>query len=367
MDLTTAACNKASMHHDTYAQPPMFIQKAHWMYQTMRKTELESDQNVFDLGKHQSFTDEQKRLWKPAGCVSASQIEAACIAYNDDQPLLHPVKDAPIFEHRDFPGLRVIPGLLPPETQILFTSCLMHRDLANPAHKINLQADYNISYPPQINSNAKSHRFNTSFFARDRAATADLLLPRLAENHKPLNNEQFLYTKLRWLTLGEQYDWPTRSYAKHATNFPEDLSKLVTGLFPHIQPESGVVLIYGAKGFMPVHRDVSEQCERALASFSVGCDGIFILARGEDGGEGEAAPRTLAIRVHSGDCVHLDGEARWAWHAMARTIPGTCPSHLASWPVGTPAATPEEEKEYKKWKGYMGTKRINVSCRQVWD
>jgi alkylated DNA repair protein alkB family protein 1 len=106
---------------------------------------------------------------------------------------------------------------------------------------------------------------------------------------------------------------------------------------------------------------------RGRDAFSVGCDGIFIMARGEDGGEGDNAPRTVTIRVHSGDCIHLSGEARWAWHAMARMIPSTCPPQLASWPVGTPGATVAEEKAYMKWKGYMGTKRINVSCRQVWD
>lgn len=125
--------------------------------------------------------------------------------------------------------------------------------------------------------------------------------------------------------------------------------------------------MYGAKDFMPVHRDVSEQCQRALASFSVGCDGIFVMAQGEDDGEGENAPRTVAIRVGSGTVVHLTGQARWAWHAMPRTIPSTCPPYLSNWPMGTPGATPEEQRWYKKWNGYMGTKRINVSCRQVWD
>ncbi|ORY17180.1 hypothetical protein BCR34DRAFT_622109 [Clohesyomyces aquaticus] len=367
MDISTApSADKDSVHHDTHAQPPMFIQKQHWRYQTMKRSELETDKDVFDLSKHQDFTEEQKRVWMSTGCIPASRVEAACKAYNQNQPLLKPGKDVPFFEHRDFPGLRVIPSLLPPETQVLFTSCLMHRDLADPGHKINLQADYDISYPSRNNTSATSHRFDTSFFMRDRAGTDDLLLPKLPEKEKPLNNEQFLHSKLRWLTLGEQYDWPTRSYAKHTTPFPEDLSMLVTGIFPHIRPESGVVLIYGSKDFMPVHRDVSEQCQRALASFSVGCDGIFILARGEDEGEGDTAPRTVAIRVRSGDCVHLDGEARWAWHAMARTIPGTCPPHLASWPVGTPGAVYQEERAYKKWRGYMATKRINVSCRQVW-
>lgn len=331
----------------------------------MRRAELVNDPDVFDLSKINEFTPEQKDIWRPAGSIPAARIEAACQAYAGGQPLSEAVEDAPIFEHRDFPGLQVISRLLPPETQVLFTSCLMHRDLADPTHKINLQADYDIRYPPTSSSGPL--RFDSSFFMRDRSAAEDVLAPKNPDKHKPLSNEQFLYTKLRWLTLGEQYDWPTRSYAKHATPFPGDLSKLVTGLFPHIHPESGVVLMYGAKDFMPVHRDVSEQCQRALASFSVGCDGIFIMAKGEDDGEGDNAPRTVAIRVRSGDCVHLTGNARWAWHAMARTIPSTCPPYLADWPVGTPGSTPAEEKAFKKWKGYMGTKRINVSCRQVWD
>jgi alkylated DNA repair protein alkB family protein 1 len=353
------------VHLDTHAIPPQFIQKEHWRYQSMRRADLDNDPHVFDLSKRDQFTDEQKDIWRPAGSIPAHQIEAACQAYARGIPLSVPVEDAQIFEHRDFPGLQLITGLLPPETQVLFTSCLMHRDLAAPGHKINLQADYDIPYPPK--STSEGMRFDSNFFLRGRAEEKDCLVPKVPDQQKPLNNEQFLYTKLRWLTLGEQYDWPTRSYAKHATPFPGDLSALVTGLFPHIRPESGVVLMYGAKDFMPVHRDVSEQCQRALASFSVGCDGIFIMARGEDDGEGENAPRSVAIRVHSGDVVHLKGNARWAWHAMARTIPSTCPPHLTNWPVGTPGATPAEEKAYKKWKGYMGTKRINVSCRQVWD
>lgn len=335
----------------------------------MRRADLESDPNVFDLSKRDSFTADQKDMWRPAGYIPAAQIQTACEAYAGGKPLFSDVNDAPIFEHRDFPGLQVVSGLLPQETQVLFTSCLMHRDLADPGHKINLQETHSIPYPPKPTS--ETMRFDQSFFRRDRNVQEDNLIPKEPDKHKPLNTEQALYSKLRWLTLGEQYDWPTRSYAKHATPFPDDLSALVTGLFPHIRPESGVVLIYAAKDFMPVHRDVSEQCQTALASFSVGCDGIFIMARGDDDGvddeRGQNAPRTVAIRVKSGDCVHLTGQARWAWHAMARTIPSTCPPHLASWPVGTPGATAAEEKAYKKWKGYMGTKRINVSCRQVWN
>ena len=288
----------------------------------------------------------------------------------------------------------------------------MHRELSDPSHKINLQADYHIPYPvakrqrPSTDANeafqddtaASSNDRRpaekpASFFTYAQSSESDLLTPKdpSSSQHKPLNMAQFLANKLRWLTIGDQYDWPTRSYGNSNTTFPSDLSKLITGLFPHIRPESGVVLMYSGKDFMPVHRDVSEQCERSLASFSLGCDGVFVIARDENENESEHGAgreeeddptvngdpkhipprrrpdRTVVIRVRSGDCIHLSGEARWAWHAMPRTISGTCPKWLSHWPAGTLGASREEEKAYQKWKGYMSGKRINVSCRQVWD
>lgn len=246
----------------------------------------------------------------------------------------------------------------------------MHRDLANSKHKINLEADYQIPYPPprlgEAEGESPTEVEHRSFFNYPQSSKDTNLIPKDPAKHKPLNTAQFLAKKLRWLTLGEQYDWPTRSYPKHGpTSFPLDISKLVSGLFPHIKAESGVVLLYSPKDYMPVHRDVSEQCERGLASFSLGCDGIFVVARGEY--EVEGVGKTVAIRVKSGDVIHMDGETRWAWHAMPRTIAGTCPEWMAQWPVGTPGADEEERKMYEKWRGYMAGKRLNISCRQVWD
>lgn len=179
---------------------------------------------------------------------------------------------------------------------------------------------------------------------------------------------QALSSKLRWLTLGTQYDWPTRAYTPQNSHpFPPALKTYIRHLFPRLRPESGVVLLYSAKDYMPAHRDVSEHCAKPLASFSLGCDGIFILARGEEGGEEEARPRTAVVRVRSGDVVWLDGEARWAWHAMARTVKGTCPGFLAGWPGGGVGMDGEEGRRVGKWRGWMGGRRVNVSCRQVWD
>ncbi|KAL1640827.1 hypothetical protein SLS58_006650 [Diplodia intermedia] len=388
----------------------MPIQEAYLHYNKVKRAELEQDDDLLYFGRE--LSEKQRDIWRPAGTISASVIENACNDYckaalpDHDLPSQTDFKDATIYEHKDIPGLQIVPGILPMETQIFFTSQLLHRDLADPKHKINLEADYHIPYPPPSKPQGLPSR---SFFSYPQSTPSQLLHPKAPTTpttadppppppKPPLNMAQFLASKLRWLTLGEQYDWPTRSYGVTRTPFPADLAALVAALFPRhsIRPESGVVLVYSGKDYMPVHRDVSEFCGRPLASFSLGCEGVFVIGRaGEgDGGEGGGAAgeeagdgdddaggarrsqsvrarprpdRTVAIRVRSGDCVLLSGEARWAWHAMPRTIAGTCPEPLAVWPVGTPGAGEAERRAYAKWKGYMGTKRINISCRQVWD
>jgi alkylated DNA repair protein alkB family protein 1 len=383
-------------HHDTHATPPLFIQEAYWRYNKIKPSDVDGDLSVIDFGR--GLSAQQKLVMKPVSTIASSVIEQACKAFrnaalkiNRDDPLRTPVQDVTIFEHQHFPGLRIAPNVLPPETQVLFVSQVMHKYLANLKHKNNLEADYDIE-PPILKGEAEDLNKDTlpqdqcddrdpassalaSMFA---TATHDVTAhPKLdTVPQTPLNAAQFLSKKLRWLTLGSQYHWPTRSYDPNTpTTFPSDLHTLVTGLFPDIKPESGVCLLYGGKDFMPTHRDVSEQCQTALASFSFGCDGLFVVAKGEEEVEDEAekAKRTVTIRVRSGDCVIMDGETRWAWHAMPKVLPGTCPKWLDDWPMlskDDPEGgrwTAAEKKAFAKWKGYMGRKRLNVSCRQVWS
>lgn len=119
---------------------------------------------------------------------------------------------------------------------------------------------------------------------------------------------------------------------------------------------------------MPVHRDVSEESPLGLASFSLGCDGLFIISRDVNGGgdesDEEREQQMVVLRVRSGDVVQMADETRWAWHAMPKIIGGTCPPWLEDWPVGGPEA--RGPIEFERWKGYVRGKRLNISCRQVW-
>ncbi|KAI9742543.1 MAG: hypothetical protein M1818_003683 [Claussenomyces sp. TS43310] len=381
---------------DTHALPPEHICAAYWKYSKIKSKDLESDADVVDLRR--GLSAEQRTKLHPVAELSAEAITAACASLRGydhgqgdefEREGARAVNAEPctVYEHDDFPGLQIYPSVLPPETQLRLVSLLMHRDLATKHHRTNVQADYHVPYPvhpscPSANTDVQSgfleqrelHMRCSSFFANPRSSSAEMLTPKDPSAHKPLNMEQYLHKRLRWLTLGDQYDWPTRSYSGNdATRFPTDIASLVRGLFPELKAESGVVLLYSPKDYMPVHRDVSEQCERGIASISLGCDGIFVVAQdtreGEVAKETAACGKTLVIRVRSGDVVHISGETRWAWHAMPKIIAGTCPEYIQNWPAGSEAlmGLGRDSRAFHRWKGYMANKRLNISCRQVWD
>lgn len=266
----------------------------------------------------------------------------------------------------------------------MMLNAVMHRDLANPLHKTNLTDTYSIPTPTLLSDGTPS------FFTHHPSSVlpAHTLTPlsqpsssptnpsHSAHKLKPLNPTQFLSKKLRWLTLGSQYDWTTRSYPTTSpTPFPPDIAALVKTLFrSSFEPESGVVLLYSPKDYMPVHRDVSELCERGLASFSLGCDGLFVLSREKLNEQGEVSEdenremETCVLRVRSGDCVWMGGETRWCWHAMPKVMGGTCPEWLGQWPVVEGGfGGVGEDRMFERWRGFMRGKRLNLSCRQVWD
>ncbi|KAE8454598.1 hypothetical protein EG329_000221 [Mollisiaceae sp. DMI_Dod_QoI] len=366
--------------HDTHALPPQAICNLYKKYQKMDDASITKDLEVVDFGR--GLTKQQQELIIPVDTVSSELIGAARDKFMNHWPSYSSAprdstpKSCTVYEHKDFPGLRLFPALLPPKCQFLMLDSLLHRDLANPLHKTNIHQDYSIPYPPQGSSSQPE-----SFFTYPPHSKHHVFTPiNPHSNHKPLNTTQFLHKKLRWLTLGSQYDWTTREYPKESpTPFPPDIASLVTTMFKNaFKPESGVVLLYSPKDFMPVHRDVSEECQRGLASFTLGCDGLFIVSREKnrkDVEAGEASDENdegremqmCVLKVRSGDCVWMGGETRWCWHAMPKIMGGTCPKWLEDWPVAGQYGVGEQRKEYEKWKGFMKSKRLNISCRQVWS
>jgi DNA alkylation damage repair protein AlkB len=172
--------------------------------------------------------------------------------------------------------------------------------------------------------------------------------------HRDLTMADVLDKKLRWITLGGQYDWTAKRYPlERPPPFPADIGRLLRQLFSDIEPQAAILNLYTPGDTLSVHRDVSEECDQALVSISIGCDAIFIIGN-EDGS------RVAGLRLRSGDAICLTGPSRFAWHAVPKVLPNTCPSWLQDWP-----ASGAETSLFETWRGWMANKRVNLNVRQM--
>lgn len=200
---------------------------------------------------------------------------------------------------------------------------------------------YDVRYPPE----------GATYF--DVSAAELLFRPKDPAVHKPITTAQYLNKKLRWITLGGQYDWTQKVYpAAPPPPFPLDIKQLMEDLFP-MKAEAAIVNLYSPGDTLSLHRDVSEECDQPLVSISLGCDGIFVIGLDEDDEDGK--PRIATLRLRSGDAVLMSGESRYAWHSVPKIVEGTCPDWMQHWPG----------QEYPEWEGWMKGKRINLNVRQM--
>ena len=270
----------------------------------------------------------------------------------------------------NFPGLRLIPSLLSPQAQENLLSILLHDNLANQKHKTNVHLHHNIPYYTTLletcgASKPKEERNIPSFFHLSPESTEKLFQPLDEVVHKPFTISQFLSRKLRWLTLGGQFDWTGKRYPlEDEPPFPEDIGNFIRSLFPYIKPEAAIVNIYRPGDVLSIHRDVSEESNNALISISLGCEAVLVV--GLQSTEKKLA-RTVAIRLCSGDAICLSGEARFAWHGVPQVLQGTSPDWLCDWPAkaNVDGLNRDSAQQYEAWRGWMLNKRVNLSVRQI--
>ena len=210
-------------------------------------------------------------------------------------------------------------------------------------------------------------------FFRCPPDSAALLEPLDPQTHKPLTVRQFLTKKLRWVTLGGQYDWTDKKYPQGTPpEFPKDVAALVHQAFPNVVPQAAIVNVYSTGDTLSLHRDVSEASSEGLVSISLGCEAIFLAGLET---EGESQSRYAVMKLRSGDAVYMSGASRYAWHGVPRILADSCPSWMRAWPAapaspstadpqGTNDASPEA---FVAWRNWMAAKRINLNVRQMFD
>ncbi|KAH7381327.1 oxidoreductase [Phaeosphaeria sp. MPI-PUGE-AT-0046c] len=337
---------------DPRQRPPEAIRAVYKMYHKMKPADLDTNPDILDLKP-----DSQTSLPEKVHIVNELQTQHLNNAFRtfagDAQAaqaeLQSSASPISVYEHDDMPGLHIMPSLLPPKVQSILLSRLLHRHLSNPTHLTNIHTHYNLSYPPSSPSTSSS----SSFFSHSPSSSSIVATPLDPTIHKPLTVSQLLNKKLRWTTLGGQYDWTAKRYPDSAPpDFPTDIKTLLEDIFPSTKAEAAIVNLYSPGDTLSVHRDVAESSSHGLVSISLGCDAIFVIG---------CEDRVLALRLPSGGAVYMSGEARFAWHGVPQIVRGTCPDYLVDWPGGD-----EGETAFEDWRAWMAGKRVNLNVRQMW-
>ncbi|KAH7397185.1 oxidoreductase [Pyrenochaeta sp. MPI-SDFR-AT-0127] len=332
-------------HLDPHQRPPDGIRNIYKKYQKMKLKELDQDQEIIDLSSDASAQSNSKvhvvKEWKGNDLTASFRSFAG---QDEDLQDLNVPESVSAYEHEHMPGLYIVPTLLPPEIQSILLSRLLHRDLSNPAHLTNIHTHYTLSYPPPT----------TSFFSLAPDSPHPVAAPLDPSVHRPLTVAQLLGKKMRWTTLGGQYDWTAKRYPDAVPPpFPLDIKNLLESIFTSTKAEAAIVNLYSPGDTLSVHRDVAETSSTGLISISLGCDAVFVIGTDDT---------ALTLRLRSGSAVYMSGASRFAWHGVPQIVPGTCPEYLQQWP-----GIAHGHEGYEAWKGWMASKRVNLNVRQMWD
>ncbi|CAL8993695.1 unnamed protein product [Prunus brigantina] len=173
-----------------------------------------------------------------------------------------------------------------------------------------------------------------------------------------------LLRKLRWSTLGLQFDWSKRNYDVSLPHkkIPDTLcqlaKRLATPAMPlgeEFQPEGAIVNYFGPGDMLGGHLDDMEaDWSKPIVSMSLGCKAIFLL-----GGKHREDP-PIAMFLRSGDVVLMAGEARECFHGVPRIFTDGENDEIV-----TLQRQFSQEDDFSVLE-YIRSSRININIRQVY-
>ncbi|KAK9458937.1 uncharacterized protein V1516DRAFT_629628 [Lipomyces oligophaga] len=267
------------------------------------------------------------------------------------------------------PGLRIFPAFLPQDIQQQLVVDVIEEYLPPGQHRTNLHASYTVPDPFAMFSLPPSTKLSP--------LPADTPPPSApASSSLPLSSARS--RKLRWVTLGGQYNWTTKKYPTFKLGdpgfpaFPTSLSTLLSAYPPRpfssefdlrpITGEASIVNFYSAGDVLSPHQDVAELSSADLVSLSLGCEAVFLASL-------DRQRPSLQLRVRSGDLIVMSGPARAAWHGVSKIFSGTSPEYLVGHDYSEYASTSPDCQPFihgrHLYADWIATKRININIRQM--
>lgn len=128
-------------------------------------------------------------------------------------------------------------------------------------------------------------------------------------------------TKLRWVTIGNDYDWTEKRYAERPrTALPQEIHRMaqqVVGVLGlgEIHPDAIIINYYPEKATLSPHVDRSERdITRPLVSVSLGQSAVYLT-----GGPALSDP-VDSLLLRSGDVLVMHAAQRLVYHAVPRVV-----------------------------------------------
>ncbi|XP_057776969.1 alpha-ketoglutarate-dependent dioxygenase alkB [Salvia miltiorrhiza] len=350
-------------------------------------TSEESERTAFRKAekKYKIYYDstKKKKLTRPVDLSEVIDFKSILDYYNyngelkDGVSVLNCDFDRPIFCLESRPGFYFIPDALNIEEQ-----CQWIREsltsFPQPPNRTNHNAVYGHIEDLFVSANERRVLVEVERLPDDAcseliAMQSDVCTPRykFIEEHNESHSKDVgksvpasvLLRKLRWSTLGLQFDWSKRSYniSLPHKKIPDALCQLAKRMAApampcgeEFLPEAAIVNYFGIGDMLGGHLDDMEKdWSKPIVSMSLGCKAIFLLG----GKSREDTP--IAMFLRSGDAVLMAGEARECFHGVPRIFTDAENaeiSHLES------QFTQEDGHSYLN---YIRTSRININIRQV--
>ncbi|KAJ3020502.1 hypothetical protein HKX48_000706 [Thoreauomyces humboldtii] len=170
--------------------------------------------------------------------------------------------------------------------------------------------------------------------------------------------------RLRWTSLGYQYNWTDKTYhLDRRPPIPPLIDELATAVVDSVsnlthytrerwRSEAGIINFYQPTDRLMAHQDRSEvNTEAPLVSFSFGNSCVFLI------GTETRKDEPTSLLLHSGDALVMYGSSRRAFHSVPRILENTIPSSLSPERIDTSG--------WADCYDFLKHARININVRQV--
>ncbi|KAJ1834688.1 hypothetical protein LPJ63_001738 [Coemansia sp. RSA 2711] len=278
------------------------------------------------------------------------------------------------------PGLIVIPNPFTDESQRwLARKCLC--DCTQPPNRTNLDPFFDMPAASLFTLASKPSKRQCAVDSRVQLGIMgpDITQPKDKFYSQPAMPADLL-ERLRWCTLGWQYNWTTKKYDLGASAFDSVLNELMRSIAVAIgnpasaggdacsdnsydgsqfSCQAGIINYYDERTTMAGHVDKTEETMDApLISLSVGLTCVYLIG----GPTRETEPTPLLL--HSGDILAMCGESRLAFHGVPRVLANTSPVCLTKPDAGDNDFLADKYPAWRHFAVYLNAHRINCNARK---